>query len=153
MRSREFIKEADVPIDTSQNSTQLNPTANAQQDNTITKLTASIADLQKQIKNLQKASLQQITQQPKPGEASQSQASVKPVGPGQGDGQVAPSTQQAQQQTQPATAPQPALTKQTIGQPPAPQPKPTISPGVNQPPAVSKMNLQRDLVKNIAGGK
>lgn len=172
MKAREFINEAPPVLGTVQSTPapkgtadtdSSSKTANDQSQNNqaqtdqVNKLTASVADLQKQLKNLQKVSLQQLSMQPKPGESSRAQAPVGTIGTGKGDGQVPPAQQQAQQQpqqpAQPATAPQPALTKQTIGQLPAAQPKPGSAPGVNQPPAVTKMNLQRDLIKNVAGGR
>lgn len=130
----------------------------------VGKLTASISALQKQVADLQKAALQQSTQQapekpaapPPPGEAGQQQTPKGTVAPAA----QAPQ-QQAQQQQQPAAGQKPPLGQPQgvpMGQPPAGQPAPakpapaTPAPGVSQPPAITAMKIKQAVAQNQAGG-
>lgn len=127
----------------------------------IGKLTATIADMQKKIANLQQAALQKSAtlnqpQQPVPGEASQVQQPKGTVGTGTGNGTL---QQQSQQAQQPVAGQKPAV-GQPMGQQPAPgaptiKPvqKPVQAPGVTQPPQITDLKIKQDLARSQAGGK
>jgi hypothetical protein len=115
-------------------------------DPNIAKLTAGISDIQKQIKDLQKAALQQqqagqaqpvTPPQPKPGEAGQAQAAKGTVGAG--------STTTQPQVGQPMGQPPVQQTQQPATTPPTAQIQP---PGVNRPPQVVNMKIKQQLAKN-----
>jgi hypothetical protein len=154
MRIKEVLKEADLAPATGVVPGQ----APGQEGQDIGKLTASISALQKQIQDLQKASLQQSAStdpstqvqnsqaQPKPGEAGQSQAAQGTVAPGQ----------QTQAPAQPGRpAPAGGLGQPNgvpMGQPPAANPVVKPAAGVNQPPQITNMKIKQQLAQNQGKG-
>jgi hypothetical protein len=163
MKIRELVLE-DVPFVPGQTAPQ-QPTPAGQaprqtpgkEGQDVGKLTASISALQKQVADLQKAALQQSTQQasekpaaqPAPGEAGQQQAPK---------GTIAPAAQQApQQQQQPVAGQKPPLGQPQgvpMGQPaatPATPAKP--APGVSQPSSITNMKIKQAVAQNQSGGQ
>ena len=122
----------------------------------VGKLTATVSSLQKQVADLQKAALQQTTDQqqqaqPKPGEASQQQQPKGTVGAGQGNGTT------AQKGAPVGTTPDATMLdmikklagvgQQQQAKPAAPQQAPQ-APGVNQTPQMTALKIKQDLAKS-----
>ena len=151
MRSREFVREA-APLTTPPGSAPGQTPGKEGQD--IGKLTATIADLQKQVGELQKAALQQA-EQPKPAEPSQPTANVSTLQsqPKTMQGTVGSSTQSQQ----PSTAIKQGA---PMGQEPAvgqAQIKPDVQPqktppAVSQPSQLTTMKIKQQMAKSQAGG-
>ena len=137
----------------------------------VNKLTATVSSLQKQIQDLQKAALQQ-TAQTKIGSPTSIQQAAQPI-----LGAIPQSSAQqllnqpqltkgtvgsAAQQQSPATAQGQAKTPvgqpngQPMGQKPVvpqqPNPVAKQTPGVNQSPQITNLNIKQALTKNQGGG-
>jgi hypothetical protein len=143
MRAREFLKElATAP-----------PGATpGEEGQDIGKLTATIADLQKQVGDLQKAALQQAEQPavaPEPATTQSAQATPKIA-----QGTVGTTTQPTQQPATQAKPGTPMGQQAPAGQAPvAPATtQPKTPPAVSQPANITNMKIKQQLAKSQAGG-
>ena len=151
MRSREFVREA-APLTTPPGSAPGQTPGKEGQD--IGKLTATIADLQKQVGELQKAALQQA-EQPKPAEPAQPAVNISTpqAQPKTAQGTVGSSTQ-PQQTTATAKPGTPMGQEPAAGQAtkPAVNPPKKTPPAVSQPSQMTTMKIKQQLAKSQAGG-
>jgi hypothetical protein len=147
MRAREFLKElATAP-------TVPPGSAPGEEGQDIGKLTATIADLQKQVGDLQKAALQQAEEPPaapEPAVAAPSQSTPK-VAQGTVGTTTQPQTQQPATQVKPGT---PMGQQPPVGQAPiAPEKvQQKTPPSVSQPSTITNMKIKQQLAKSQAGG-
>lgn len=151
MKIRELVLE-DVPFQPAPTTTGSAPGQTpGKEGQDIGKLTATIADMEKKIANLQQAALQKSavldkTQQPVPGQAQQPKGTV-------GTG-VGSSTLQQQAPGQKPVVGQPMGATPATGAPVIkPVQKPVQAPGVTQPPQITDLKIKQDLARSQAGGK
>jgi hypothetical protein len=144
MRAREFLKEL---------ATAPPGSVPGEEGQDVGKLTATIADLQKQVGELQKAALQQAEEPPAAPEPAVAQPAA--TAPTTAQGTVGTTTQPQTQQ--PATQAKPGT---PMGQqPPAGQaqiPPEKVQqktpPSVSQPSTITNMKIKQQLAQSQAGG-
>ena len=152
MRAREFLKElATAP--TAPPGSVPPGSAPGKEGQDIGKLTATIADLQKQVGDLQKAALQQSEEPPaapEPAVAAPTQPAPK-VAQGTVGTTTQPQVQQPATQVKPGTpmGQQPPAGQAPIAPATAQQKAP---PSVSQPSNITNMKIKQQLAKSQAGG-